>query len=198
MEDIRYDIKWLTDKPSINGHFVIEKCFSYGRYMGVVVFTDMGHRCGYVILPKGEEEKYKEIAPYDIPVSCHGGVTYFEQGHDFLNTEQWLIGFDCSHLNDSRDIESLKKYFPDNERLLRNAEFFYGLDNGVVRDSQYVVDELISMCNQLEDNYFEGKSESEKALIRLVFSLNDEQTKLFGDYVNAVHAERVAKSCTES
>lgn len=196
--EIRYNID-MHEVPSKAGPFVLERTFSYGRYVGLVVFTDMGHRCGYVVLPKGEEEKYKGIELYDIPISCHGGVTYFEQGHDFLDTEQWLIGFDCAHLNDKRDMESLKKYFSDNESAMRCAEWLSKYETkGEIRDTQFVVDELISMCNQLEDNYLEGKSESEKALSRLVFSLDDKQRKYFRDYMNAVQAEKGAKSCGES
>lgn len=50
---------------------------------------------GYVILPKGH--KYRDVECDDIPIDCHGGLTF--SGHGRYRT--WVIGFDCNHFGDN-------------------------------------------------------------------------------------------------
>lgn len=55
--------------------------------------------CGYVDIPKGH--KYHGLDYDEIPVDCHGGLTYgsFEDGI-------YVIGFDCAHYMDSIDVQN--------------------------------------------------------------------------------------------
>lgn len=56
-----------------------------------VILTEMGHRCGYVAVPKGHSTYGRNYD--DIPVDVHGGLTYSSEGTD---GNYWL-GFDCAH-----------------------------------------------------------------------------------------------------
>lgn len=50
---------------------------------------------GYVVLPKGH--KYSGVHYNDIPVDCHGGLTFGA----YDNNGNWIIGFDCRHSGDN-------------------------------------------------------------------------------------------------
>ena len=88
---------------------VVEECrFEHRGYPCVVLFMDMGHRCGYVGIPKND---ISELDSYDI--NPYGGITYgpcpdlhFQEDEDV----EW-IGFDTGHWGDGRDINSVQKYF---------------------------------------------------------------------------------------
>ena len=52
--------------------------------------------CGYVEIPR--ESKYYGIDYDDIPVRCHGGLTF----SDFIDeNDVYIIGFDCNHYGDN-------------------------------------------------------------------------------------------------
>jgi hypothetical protein len=73
-----------------------ENYYSYienGFHCEIKRVGELGHLCGYVILPKGH--KYYGLDYDDIPVSVHGGLTY-----STLIDENWVIGFDCAHGGD--------------------------------------------------------------------------------------------------
>src|SRR4026208_2575071 len=78
--------------------------FSYKGYRCIVRRTDLGHLCGYVGLPP--DHKYFEKNYDDVPVDCHGGLTFsdFWTARDYGNNidpsdddGNWYIGFDAAH-----------------------------------------------------------------------------------------------------
>lgn len=84
--------------------------FEYKGFPCVVLFMPMGYRCGYVGLPK--ENKYYGKKYDNIPVECHGGLTYSEHrlfGQDDKDT--WWIGFDCGHYCDGIDKDTFNKIY---------------------------------------------------------------------------------------
>lgn len=92
----------------------IESCFDYKGYKLVVVFNDLGHRCGYIGIPEGKPLYGKRFLDEDFPhVHIHGGITfsdftdYFPRGK---RNNLWWIGFDTAHINDARDIASAYRY----------------------------------------------------------------------------------------
>ena len=88
-----------------------------------------GHLCGYVTLTTENDFFGKEYD--DIPVSCHGGLTYgSDQG------DNWVIGFDCAHSGD------LQPFYSDQE--------FYEY-SGVYRDMDFVTEECESICEQISE-----------------------------------------------
>lgn len=99
-----------------------------------------GHLCGYIHLTPDSDFYGYEYD--DIPVDCHGGLTYGSE-HD----TEWVIGFDCGHLND------LQPFYTDME--------YYG-KTGTYRDMEFVKKECESICEQIST-----KSKSHKRISRL-------------------------------
>lgn len=96
--------------------------------------TRAGHLCGYVSLTSDNDFFGKDYD--DIPVSCHGGLTYAsDQGGN------WVIGFDCAHYDD------LQPFYTDQD--------IYG-DNRVYKDMEFVTEECESICEQISE---ESKSQ---------------------------------------
>jgi len=98
--------------------------------------TRTGHLCGYVKLTPDNDFFGKNYD--DIPVSCHGGLTYHSD--DGTN---WVIGFDCAHFDD------LQPFYID-------QQIIYGV-NRVYRDMEFVTEECESICEQISE-----KSKSHK------------------------------------
>lgn len=141
---------------------VVEKCFEFRGYPCVVIFQTIGHRCGYVGLPKNN--KYYEMGYDEIDIDCHGGLTYASSSlYEQDDTDTWWIGFDCAHCDDSKDYDSLRKYYTD-ERSTEMINFWEKLDqkypiiNAQVRDLDYVTKECESIVDQLYVREEENKT----------------------------------------
>ena len=76
----------------------IRYMFTTHDYKCVIVEQPMGFLCGYVLVPYWHPAFGKDYD--DIPIKCHGGLTY--ASHDLLgkNYRAWFIGFDCDHADD--------------------------------------------------------------------------------------------------
>ena len=130
-----------------------EKRFEYHGFPCVILFMPMGYRCGYVGIPEGH--KYYGMKYDEIPVDCHGGLTYFDsrlRGQEDKHT--WWIGFDCGHSCDGYDIEKLKEYYGNNKNVmeqLRYMEDYYQTMNGycTVRTLEYCEEECKKIVEQL-------------------------------------------------
>jgi hypothetical protein len=88
-----------------------------------------GHLCGYVALTTDNDFFGKNYD--DIPVRCHGGLTYASE-----NGDNWVIGFDCAH------YEDLQPFYTDQE--------IYN-DNRVYKDMNFVTEECESICEQISE-----------------------------------------------
>lgn len=86
-----------------------------------------GHLCGYVHLTPDSDFYGYEYD--DIPVDCHGGLTYGSD-HD----GEWVIGFDCGHFVD------LQPFYTEHE--------IYG-NTGTYRDMEFVQKQCESICEQI-------------------------------------------------
>ena len=130
---------------------VLESRFFYEGFNCYILMQPHGHRCGYVELPK--TNKYFGKGYDDIPVECHGGLTYAEDSLCFdgmiLNGQRWFIGFDCAHFNDEPDLDTAVEYFKGTraEEMLRMQMSFAQF--GEVRTEKYVRDELMNLVDQL-------------------------------------------------
>jgi hypothetical protein len=94
-----------------------------------------GYLCGYVTLTTDND--FFGLEYDDIPVDCHGGLTYASnQGPN------WVIGFDCAHYDD------LQPFYTNQD--------IYG-DKRVYRDMEFVTEECESICEQISE-----KSKSHK------------------------------------
>lgn len=127
---------------------MIEEKGTYRGFIYEIVFQDLGHRCGYVGIPAGH--KLYEVYYEDIPMDCHGGLT-FSSFSNKLGPDVWWIGFDCNHLCDKIDIESLRKYYGDkvaNDRAkwsdmeLRGVHLWTKED--CIEECKHMIDQIIN------------------------------------------------------
>jgi hypothetical protein len=101
----------------IHEQVVIEGGGTYKGYEYLIVFTQHGHRCGYVAIPDGLRVNSDDI-------NCHGGVTFEDESHsakDLLPTpcnDLW-IGFDAAHWGDIACRKTSRKYFGHIEKAAK-------------------------------------------------------------------------------
>lgn len=125
-----------------------ESKFDYKGFTCVVLFMPMGHRCGYVGLPKDKTVKIDDIG-------CHGGITY-SHNHLILQDEKkfhW-IGFDCGHCFDKPDYENALNYYKDNSNLVKQLLYMKKLDEmyptgACIRTKEYVENECKKIVDQI-------------------------------------------------
>ena len=127
---------------------IVEERFEYKGFPCVVLFQPMGYRTGYVGFPKGH--KYYKKDYNELSIDCHCGLTYSrEYLYGQEDKEVWWIGFDCGHICDSRDIDSVRKYYGEEKADRIFNDFYYLTDCAVERDFDYVKKECIGIVDQL-------------------------------------------------
>ncbi len=108
----------------------VEEVLDKGTYRGYdyLIMSFGTHPCAYVAIPK--KSKYHGLYYDDVPVQCHGGLTFSSARPDMDG--QWCIGWDYTHAGDYTAA------LPDfNERRWTTAEI-----QAEVRD---VIDQLIKL-----------------------------------------------------
>ena len=107
----------------------------------ICILTGMGHRCGYVGIPKGHPlygvdhhedsdalREAEERIGNDFDV--HGGITYSGGGNGYpVDGDEWWFGFDCAHAGDATG----SSLFPGD----------------ILRTQEYVESECESLAEQL-------------------------------------------------
>lgn len=120
---------------------IVEKEWEVDGYKLEVVFTDMGHRNGYMHLPKGHELEGLDYNDTDFEV--HGGLTFSKWIND-----RWVFGFDCAHCWDRPDIEAMVEYgFPEYIIDIRRR---CSMSDGTVKTQGYVERELNCLLRQIQ------------------------------------------------
>jgi len=110
--------------------------FAYKGYKLIIKRnTLLNYLLGYVMLPKGH--RYYGITREDIPVECHGDLTYGKFEGDY-----YVIGFDCAHSFDFNN--NLKKSFNADQVDSHNI---LGEPN---KDETYVMQQLKGIVDQLQ------------------------------------------------
>ena len=129
---------------------IVEKRFEYRGFPCVVLFMAGCYRCGYVGLPKSN--RYYKKGYDDIPVDCHGGLTFDGELPDYYKPKaDYYIGFDCGHYCDGVDYDQAVKYnLITQSEADRNKELFSYLDDRPVRDLDYVEANCKKIVDQLE------------------------------------------------
>ena len=56
--------------------FVTEKEWKNGEFNCKIIFTQLGHRCGYVGVPKGHPMFGRDYNKCIEDIDCYGGLTY--------------------------------------------------------------------------------------------------------------------------
>ena len=98
------------------------------------------HPCGYVEIPS--ESPYFNVDYNNIPVECHGGLTY---GRGFLHTvagiddNRYFIGWDYAHYGDYVGYHSM---FEIDEAPFGDRRY---TTEDVVRECKNVIDQLIKL-----------------------------------------------------
>ena len=130
--------------------FVIEKDWTTKvGYRAVVIITPMGHRCGYVGVPVGNQHHGKKYD--DVPVNVHGGLTYSTGKSDYPvpSDDLWWLGYDCLHVGDAPDPElrsdKYKKMYASG--MLSETIF----EDDVIRTLEYCIGECESLAKQLKE-----------------------------------------------
>jgi hypothetical protein len=112
-------------------------------YQVLVIATPMGHRCGYVGVPK--DHKYYEVDYNAIDnIDCHGGLTFSGRFTD-VDPELWFIGFDCAHAWDAKDPELLEEPY---ESIHRDYELVFDTES-VIRTNAFCLDECSKIIEQI-------------------------------------------------
>lgn len=138
------------------GKPIIEERFIYKGYPCVVLFQPMAYRTGYVGLPKTSRYYGKNFN--DIPVDCHGGLTY---GRSYLfgqdDEDTWWIGFDCAHYGDGYDDKTAKEYYKNDKvtmEQLQKLKALHDISNDyfefrsldyVKQDCKFIVKQIIEL-----------------------------------------------------
>lgn len=132
-------------------NYKVEKDFIVEGFRCVIIGNYMGHRCGYVEIPKGHilyEKHYADEELYDIDV--HGDWTYSEFGGSYpveSTKDSWWIGFDCAHYGDACDVELVRVL--GGEEYVNNQLFVLRQKYGVIRTTEYVENELRGAVKQI-------------------------------------------------
>lgn len=104
-------------------------------YEAEVLATEMGHRCGYVTVPKGHPCEGKDYT--DLDVHVHGGLTY-SNGPQF--------GFDCAHLYDAKDPSLMSDEFRKIHEMWPRFD-----EGGTVKTLEFCVAECEKLAAQLKE-----------------------------------------------
>jgi hypothetical protein len=145
------------------GNYKVESDFMHNGLRCVVVFTSMGHRCGYVGIDKEHplfEKDYSCGCAMLDDISVHGGITFSDGGYKSnypIESDLWWFGFDCAHWQDSQDkVQSFKYGLITEEQLTRSTEEqltrskeFRFLNEGTHRDQEYVESECKLLAEQI-------------------------------------------------
>lgn len=134
---------------------IVEKEFEHKGLKCVITFSYMGHRCGYVGVPKehplyNQDYRNREISN----LSCHGGVTYADGGVNSnypIESDLWWIGFDCAHCCDGKDLDLALKKFPDKAQSISMLKMFEIGSNIEVRSLEYVEENCKELAEQLSE-----------------------------------------------
>lgn len=110
------------DKPVLmdqGNDIAIEGGGVFKGFEYLITFTSRGHRCGYVAIPESHPLHKSEESYPDYEV--HGGVTFFSEPRfeditGFKCTDKW-IGFDAMHGGDKECLDTILKYFGENDHI---------------------------------------------------------------------------------
>ena len=145
----------------IDANYYDEIVNTYKGYNYVVRLQRRGYRCGYVQVP--DDDLFDKIAEHynnwevDGPdIECHGGLTCCYKNNDgYLEGDNW-IGFDCIHLGDAYDLETIMNIFVISEDSLAFKIKCIGPDE-VPRSKEYVESHCKQIIDQLIELYNERK-----------------------------------------
>lgn len=124
-----------------------KKSYGNSKYLIAVAVNDLGYRCGYVGVPKGDPlygMQYDDEI-FD-SVDAHGGLNFSDTRKFVTPDDIWFFGFDCGHCGDAVD----KMTEEGKAHLNREPPSCYNfLLEGHVWTLDEVITESESLSNQL-------------------------------------------------
>lgn len=128
---------------------VIERMFMCDDYICVVAMMPLGHRCGYVGIPKGHKMYGVDYTSIEEMIDCHGGLTYSGTGKYplFTDNDYHWFGWDYAHYADRNDEIA----YVDNFNRVDRSTFYKFETYGTVTSINEVAEECKSVVKQLED-----------------------------------------------
>lgn len=150
---------------------VEEKRFYYKGFPCVILFMDIGHRCGYVGIPEASGIDVEEI-------DCHGGITYGPSSYLHLQEDENIewIGFDTGHYGDGRDVDKIKEYFPDK---VIQFQYFNMLAGFTPKTLEYCEEECRRIVDQIIDMLGNEINKMDKNLKQDILDVCDEMIVFF-------------------
>ena len=138
-----------------NDRYIVEREFEHAGYKCVVTFNVMGHRCGYVGIPKNHSLYGKEYSDYlEIKKADVGDRKISGNSNYPIESDLWWFGFDCAHCDDAKELELAYERFPNyRERLAMKIECEdrFRIDGTIVRTEEYVAEECKKLAEQLKE-----------------------------------------------
>lgn len=133
--------------------YVVEKVFAHKNLLCCVDMMDLGHRCGYVGVPKGHKFYGKDYMDVEDKIDCHGGLTFSSRYEDTTYplkepNDYWWFGWDYGHYGDGIDWESFERLF-DSETVHRKEMWGCGSDEDRIYYLYNVVNDCIKVAEQL-------------------------------------------------
>ena len=123
-------------------------------YVNLCVFTFLGHRCGYVGVDKSNPLWGKDYT-YLEDIEVYGGLTFSGQLDNLGQGDLWFFGFDCAHIGDSKDLETLERYIEEGKlersyhsKFLKGG--YFGVGGTTIKTSQFVINECERLSSQLK------------------------------------------------
>lgn len=134
-----------------------KKLCSDSKYLIAVAVNDLGYRCGYVGVPKGDPlygMQYDDEI-FD-SVDAHGGLNFSDTRKFVTSDDLWFFGFDCGHYGDAIDktTEEGKKHLnrepPSCYNFLLEGHV-WTLDE-VIAESESMADQLVKLSKNIRQN----------------------------------------------
>ena len=142
-----------------HGEWVEELDYKQWQYKGIeceIFRNKMGSLCGYIHVPKGHPWHGKDYD--DIETDVHGGLTYAYE----LKDGEFIIGFDCSHLDDfTPSLEGRRALETLNNSYAQLEEEFGDTDSMIKaygRQTYKNISFVKAECESLVDQMLQEKS----------------------------------------
>lgn len=136
--------EWVEEPDVLHFHYKGYKCLVqrvYSHHDGII---ELGHLCGYMIVPR--QHPWHDKACEDIGCDVHGDLTFGERdAHG-----NYLIGFDCCHPWDyNPGLEACKRAHPEIMKAVAGYENpFKTLFESTYKNFNFVICELKSLVDQ--------------------------------------------------
>lgn len=135
--------------------YVIEKEFEYKGLWCVVAMMDLGHRCGYVGVPKGHKYYGKNYSEIEGNIDCHGGLTFSsreknEKYPSKEHTDLWWFGWDYGHCWDANDWEAFEKNFDSETVEIRKRYCSFNSEGTIA-----YIEDVEQCCKNVVDQFLD-------------------------------------------